>query len=68
MPDKLHEAGTGDTGNQGVQTHYWFHCPGCECAHAFSVPRWNWNGSMDAPTFTPSLLCNRDDPGAATPS
>lgn len=62
MGAKIHMAGTGDTGNQGVQTLYVFHCPGCERGHGYHVPFWNWNGSMDAPTFTPSLMCNRDDP------
>jgi hypothetical protein len=23
---------------------------------------WTWNGSLDKPTFTPSLLCNQDSP------
>lgn len=50
---------------------YWFHCPGCENDHAFTVgglfpgwgdARWTWNGSYDLPTFAPSLLCNRDHP------
>lgn len=48
---------------------YWFHCPGCEHSHAFTVggdaskhPSWTWNGSLDRPTFKPSLLCNRDYP------
>lgn len=59
---KLYNAGSGDTGNRGVQTVYWFHCPGCKCSHAFHVPHWSWNGSMDAPTFNPSLLCNPQDP------
>lgn len=39
-----------------------FHCPGCESAHNIPVrgnPRaWNWNGNIDSPTFTPSLLVN----------
>jgi hypothetical protein len=39
-----------------------FHCPGCECAHPFDLKRWTWNGSMEAPTFMPSLLCNKDYP------
>lgn len=43
--------------------HYAFHCPGCECGHMVRVageqPVWGWNGSMDAPTFTPSILVNR---------
>lgn len=40
---------------------YVFHCPGCKNAHPFHVPRWTWNGSMDQPTFSPSLLCNQHD-------
>lgn len=39
-------------------------CPGCKCAHALSVngvkntrgASWNFNGDMERPTFTPSLL------------
>jgi hypothetical protein len=52
-----------------VEDHYYvFHCPGCKCAHGVTTqgykqePRWTWNESMDAPTFKPSILCNRDDP------
>jgi hypothetical protein len=44
-------------------------CPGCKCGHLFSVSllnlpahRWTWNRSMDKPTFTPSMLINKDDP------
>jgi hypothetical protein len=44
-------------------------CPGCKCGHVFPVSpsnasghRWTWNGSMDKPTFTPSMLINKDDP------
>lgn len=43
-----------------------FYCPGCECEHAYRIqeadkpqgqgPIWSWNGSYDAPTFSPSLL------------
>ena len=48
-----------------------FHCPGCNCAHSFRVNAqrtsdgkgcWQFDGSMTAPTFFPSLL--RDGPGA----
>jgi len=46
----------------GSPAQYWFFCPGCECSHAFTVPPWTFNGSDDAPTFVPSLLCNKDDP------
>ncbi len=49
---------------------YWFHCPGCQNDHAFTVGglpevaqhHWTWNGSFDSPTFQPSLMCNRDFP------
>lgn len=42
------------------QTAYFFHCPGCECAHAFLVTgplSWEFNGDLERPTFSPSLLC-----------
>ena len=40
---------------------YWFWCPGCDEAHQYRVgggegPRWTFNGNMEKPTFTPSLL------------
>lgn len=48
----------------GGQLLFW--CPGCGCAHAVWVAaegqsspsgsNWGWNGSMDRPTFTPSVL------------
>ena len=51
-----------------------FHCPGCGYDHPFKVlqaginerglPAWEWNGSFDQPTFSPSLLCNEHDPAA----
>ncbi len=62
MSAKLYMAGTGETGNHGVQTVYWFYCPGCKCSHAVHVPHWSWNDSFDAPSFTPSILRNPDDP------
>lgn len=36
-----------------------FWCPGCDGAHGVRVRgehSWGWNGSVDAPTFTPSVL------------
>lgn len=41
---------------------YW--CPGCDMAHVIYVdppqswtgPRWSWNGSVEAPSFSPSVL------------
>jgi hypothetical protein len=41
---------------------YWFWCPGCECSHAFTVPPWTFNGDVEKPTFSPSLLCNQSHP------
>jgi hypothetical protein len=42
-----------------------FECPGCEMAHQVNVagsgrPMWTWNGSMDRPTFSPSILVTYD--------
>lgn len=43
-----------------------FRCPGCQENHFFRVRGsgtiWVWDGSMTFPTFTPSLLVNRDHP------
>lgn len=40
-----------------------FHCPGCKTQHgvwtdkpASNGARWSWNGDMERPTFSPSLL------------
>lgn len=42
-----------------------FYCPGCKQEHPYHVANphrgasetvWTWNGSMEAPTFSPSLL------------
>ena len=37
-----------------------FRCPGCERLHAYRIkgqgPVWRWNGDMERPTLTPSLL------------
>lgn len=41
----------------------YFDCPGCECSHGVSVepterprPIWDWNKSLESPTFRPSVL------------
>lgn len=37
-------------------------CPACGCYHYFpkkvkpEIPGWTWNGDMDKPTFTPSMV------------
>lgn len=46
-----------DTADNGLM----FWCPGCKCPHriqhgAGSGPRWGWNGDLEKPTFTPSVL------------
>lgn len=40
---------------------YLFYCPGCKTVHHYNVgrvkrPVWQFNGNMDLPTFSPSLL------------
>lgn len=43
---------------------YHFHCEGCGSAHGVftqqgegdKVPIWEWNGSLNSPTFTPSIM------------
>ena len=34
-------------------------CPGCDTTHAVALDRWTWNGSLDAPTLSPSVLSTR---------
>lgn len=41
-----------------------FQCPGCGSLHCFRVegegrPKWSWDGNVDQPTFSPSLLVNQ---------
>jgi hypothetical protein len=43
-----------------------FECPGCESLHGPNVgegsPKWTWNGDIDRPTLSPSILIGKDDP------
>jgi len=47
---------------------YMFKCPGCKYLHPFHVnshpngSKWNFNGDVNKPTFTPSLLVNDHHP------
>jgi hypothetical protein len=49
---------------------YVFFCPGCKFDHPFAVkqyrdtpnPVWTFNGDVNKPTFTPSLLVNKSLP------
>jgi hypothetical protein len=45
-------------------------CPGCGFAHAIRVEgdkKWEWNGSLERPSFQPSLKCEWDDGPERTP-
>lgn len=48
--------------NPNEQNVYRFLCPGCGEQHAIPVPpdprAWEWNGSVVAPTFKPSIFVN----------
>ncbi len=33
-----------------------FRCPGCDDFHQISVGTWTFNGDLERPTFTPSVL------------
>ena len=50
----------------GHEVVYVFFCPGCKSRHPLRVkgdgPKWNFDGNMEAPTFSPSLLVNKDFP------
>jgi hypothetical protein len=66
MAEKLHLI-SGARGPRGGRLLV-FHCPGCDFSHPFEVEcaigsGWKWNGSMERPTFTPSLLCNAEAVG-----
>lgn len=51
---------------------YMFKCPGCKYLHPFHVKAgahhngstWDFNGDVDKPTFTPSLLVNDHYPAS----
>ena len=55
-----------DADEQPVGRGCWMWCPGCEMAHRPQIvgedgsvpdgPVWEWDGNLDAPTFSPSLL------------
>lgn len=56
----------------GLLTAYVFWCPGCRDAHPYRVARgaeedpecpvWTFNGDRERPSFSPSLLVNKDHP------
>ncbi len=48
-----------------IVEYYMFYCPGCKYEHVYMVEpngsQWNFNGNMDNPSFTPSLLNRKFD-------
>lgn len=68
MAAKVAELTTVDGGKGWV-----FFCPGCKYYHFFQTekgpnyagaPIWTWNGSVEKPTFSPSLGVNMGIPAA----
>jgi hypothetical protein len=50
-----------DVREQSWGACYGFRCPGCNDTHVVQVrtdgqPSWGFDGNLDAPTFTPSIL------------
>ena len=42
---------------------YFFECPGCGAPHGINTgarpgPAWTFNGDLEKPTFSPSVLCS----------
>lgn len=40
--------------DEGQRVLFW--CPGCQEGHQVYIGTWTWNGRLDLPTFTPSVL------------
>lgn len=61
----LYKCDKPDRGDPANHPDLMFFCPGCKCGHGVWLEqpnslgaRWTWNGSMDKPTFKPSLKIN----------
>lgn len=37
-------------------------CPACQCGHKFDRGRWTFNGNLERPTFSPSMLIKTNSP------
>lgn len=53
---KIYQITGKEPGSEKAQ--YLFFCPGCQCGHCFWVPGWTFNGDMEKPTVSPSILVN----------
>lgn len=43
--------------------NFWvFECPGCACLHSIKTPVWTFNGNLEKPTVTPSILVSGTEP------
>lgn len=54
-----------------TERSWWFWCPGCETHHRFTTdkpngerPNWRFSGTIENPTFSPSLLINQHHPAS----
>lgn len=45
------------TDTNGQHGGWMVFCPACQCGHLFDK-RWTFNGDVEKPTFTPSMLVN----------
>jgi len=51
-------------GKDGTLIGYYFFCPGCQTLHGpmvahsqgYQGPKWTFNGDLEKPTFSPSIL------------
>lgn len=60
MPAKIKRINRTDGSLYG----FWFQCPGCDDKHVLPTTganAWGFNGSLGAPTFTPSVLVHSHD-------
>lgn len=58
-------------GNKG---EYVFRCPGCKSLHVINTinpnhnrAKWSFSGTLDNPSFTPSINCKYEFPAGAPP-
>lgn len=49
-----------EVSQDGALVGYMIECPGCTLGHLFRVAgdgqKWSFNGNMESPTFTPSII------------
>ncbi len=45
--------------------YFVFECPGCECLHSIQTPQWTFNGDLEKPTVSPSILVNPNGDSSA---